>query len=116
VADVLPGGRVRQLTVSRLRSAQDTFEPEPGDWSLAQAQAIARQWLPADAALEGTGTFEFQEREAGVRETFFSRALAGVLTASDYAAARVAGPPGTCIVSYYQTRSGNVAFLLIGIA
>ena len=103
VADVTPDGLVRQLTVSRPRDVADTFEPAPGDWTLAQARAVAQGWLPADSRLTGSAPFTFQEREIGMRETYSSRALA----------ARTSGN-GQCAASYYQTRTGTVAFVLVG--
>ena len=118
IAEVQPDGRVRQITVSRPRTVQDTWEPEPGDWTLSQAQVIAQRWLPADAAHRGTGTFTFQEREAGLRETYSSASLARAFRAAGDSGAAADAPrgfaDGVCFVSYYQTRAGGVAFVLIG--
>src|SRR5581483_6867964 len=54
VAEVLPDGRIRQLTIGRLRHVQQTWEPEAGDWSLQEARQIAVRWLPADAVVIGS--------------------------------------------------------------
>ncbi len=118
IAEVQTDGRVRQLTLSRVRVAQDTWEPEPGDWTVAEAQKIARRWLPGDATLGSSGTFAFQEREAGLRETYASETLAESFRGGSPSGAtgdqQRSFADGTCIVSYYQTRTGDVAFLLIG--
>ena len=115
VAEVLPDGRIRQLTVGRDRNAQDAWQPADSDWSLEQARAIARRWLPADAGTLRSEPFSFQERPAGTRDVYRSAALGGVFGPADYAEMRASGPPGIFAATYYQTTAGGVAFILIGL-
>ena len=100
--DLTADARVRQLTLGRDRSVNDTWEPDPADWTLAAAQSLARPDLPRDARFERSEPFVFRERESGARELYVSPALAPVF------------PPGRPVITYYQTRTGGVAFLLVG--
>ena len=115
VAEVLPDGRVRQLTIGRVRGVEDTWEPEPGDWSLAQARQIAVRWLPADARPVRSEPFSFRDQVGGVRDLYTSAVLAKVFSAADYAAMHTAGLPGSCSAAFYQTSDGGVAFVLVGL-
>lgn len=115
VAEVLPDGRIRQLTIGRIRQVQQTWEPEEGDWSLPEARQVATRWLPADAVAIGSEPFTFQERAGGIRDLYHSNALAKAFDAADYRQAAALGPPGRCAVTYYQTSEGGVAFALVGL-
>ncbi len=115
VAEVLPDGRIRQLTIGRTRQVQQTWEPEEGDWSLPEARQVAARWLPTDAVAIGSEPFIFQERAGGIRDLYHSNALAKVFDAADYRRAAAMGPPGRCAVTYYQTSEGGVAFALVGL-
>jgi hypothetical protein len=115
VAEVLPDGRIRQLTIGRLRHVQQTWEPEAGDWSLQEARQIAVRWLPADAVVIGSEPFPFQGSTGGVRDLYQSNALARMFDEADYRRAAAMGPPGRCTVTYYQTSEGGVAFALVGL-
>lgn len=114
--DLTPDRRVRQLTLGRDRAVNDTWEPDPRDWTLEAAQRLARAYLPRDARFEVSEPFVFRERESGLRERYRSAALASVFSAETYAAFAAPGPPGTCVITYYRTSAGGVAFLLVGLA
>lgn len=116
VADVLPGGRVRQVSVGRERQSSNAVDVEPDDWTIAEAGTVARSWLPTDAVFQGVEAFVVGDREAGPRERFDSVSLARVLSAADYQSSRAEGPPGACLAQYYVTNAGAVAFILIGLA
>lgn len=116
VADVLPSGRVRQASVGRDRHVARSTDPDPGDWTLEEAQELARAWLPHDVEETGVDAFIVGTREAGPREHFASRALARSVTVAEYRGARADGPPGACLAQYYLTDAGKVAFLLVGLA
>ena len=96
--DLTSDGRVRQITLGRDRSVNDTWEPDPNDWSFATAQRLARAYLPRDARFEASEPFVFRERESGTRERYRSPAL------------------GECFITYYRTSAGGVAFLLVGLS
>lgn len=113
--DLTADGRVRQLTVGRDRAVNDTWEPDPDDWTLEAAQRLARPYLPRDARFERAEPFYFRERESGTRDLYASAALAQVISPETYAAFAAAGPPGRCAITYYRTRDGRVAFLLVGL-
>ena len=95
--DLAADGRVRQITLGRDRAVNDTWEPDPNDWSLATAQRLARAYLPRDARFEASEPFVFRDRESGTRERYRSPALGG-----------------ECVITYYRTSAGAVAFLLVG--
>jgi hypothetical protein len=114
--DLTSEERVRQLTLGRDRTANDTWEPDPNDWSLGTAQRLARALLPRDAGFETTEPFVFRDRESGTRERYRSAALAAVFSAQTYAAFSAPGPAGTCVITYYRTSAGGVAFLLVGLS
>ena len=114
--DLTPQGRVRQLTLGRDRAVNDTWEPDTRDWTLDHAQRLARPYLPRDARLERSEPFVFRDRESGTRELYFSAALAGVFPSEVYAAFAAPGPPGACVITYYRTSAGGVAFLLVGLS
>ncbi len=116
VADVLPGGRVRQVSVGRERQTSNAVDVDPDDWTIAEAGEVARAWLPRDAVFQGVEAFVVGDREAGPRERFESRSLARVLTVTDYLSSRAEGPPGACLAQYYVTNAGGVAFILVGLA
>jgi hypothetical protein len=113
--DLTPDGRVRQLTLGRDRAVNDTWEPDPRDWSLEVAQRLARPYLPRDARFQRSEPFLFRERESGTRDLYVSAALAAVFSPETYAAFSAVGPPGRCAITYYRTRDGGVAFLLVGL-
>lgn len=113
--DLTATGRVRQVTLGRERAINDTWEPDPGDWSLAQARALARPWLPRDARPERSETFLFRDRPGGTRDIFRSDALARLIPLEVYAQHGAVGPAGICAVTYYQNTAGGVAFLLVGL-
>jgi hypothetical protein len=113
--EALTDGRVRQITIGRERAVAETWEPDPADWTLAAARALAAEWLPADAVLLRSEPFAFRGTPAGTRDVYRSPSLAGVLASTDYAAASALGPPGMCAATYYQTTSGGVAFILVGL-
>jgi hypothetical protein len=114
--DLTPDARVRQVTLGRDRAVNDTWEPDPRDWSLETAQRLGHAYLPRDARFESSEPFVFRERESGTRERFRSAALAGVFPPETYAAFSAPGPAGACVVTYYRTSAGGVAFLLVGLS
>ncbi len=116
VADVLPGGRVRQVSVGRERQSSNAVDVDPDDWTIAEAGTVARAWLPTDAVFQGVEAFVVGDREAGPRERFESVSLARVLSVADYRSSRAEGPPGACLAQYYVTNAGAVAFILVGLA
>ena len=113
--DLARNQHVRQVTVGRDRSVNDTRQPDPGDWSLDRAKALARAYLPPDATLLHSEPFVFRGENAGLRDVFRSAALASVFPAEIYAEHGATGPPGLCSVTYYQTTAAGVAFLLVGL-
>ena len=115
VVDVLPSGRVRQASLGRERGVPRSTDPAPGDWSVDEAMALAREWLPTDVEDAGTETFTVGDR-TGPRDRFSSRALSRAVTVAEYRGARADGPPGACLAQYYLTDAGGVAFLLVGLA
>lgn len=115
VVDVLPSGRVRQASLGRERFVPRSTDPAPGDWSMDEAMALAREWLPTDVEDAGADTFTVGDR-TGPRDRFSSRALARAVTVAEYRGARADGPPGACLAQYYVTNAGGVAFLLVGLA
>ena len=114
--DLAAGERVRQVTLGRDRAVNDTWEPDPRDWTLETARRLAHAYLPRDARFEVSEPFVFRDRESGTRERFRSAALAAVFSAEVYAAVSAPGPPGTCVTTYYRTSAGGVAFLLVGLS
>ncbi len=114
--DLTADARVRQLTLGRDRAVNDTWEPDPLDWTLDVAQRLARDYLPRDARFETSEPFVFRDRESGTRERYRSVALAGVFSAETYTAFGAPGPPGACVITYYRTSAGGVAFLLVGLS
>lgn len=116
VADVLPGGRVRQVSVGRERQSSNAVDVDPDDWTIAEAGNVARAWLPADAVFQSVEAFVVGDREAGPRERFDSVSLARVLNDADYRSSRAEGPPGACLAQFYVTNAGSVAFILVGLA
>jgi hypothetical protein len=92
-----------------------SIDPAPGDWTMEEAQALAREWLPLDIEDAGAETFTVGDR-TGPRDRYSSRALSRFVTVAEYRAARADGPPGACLAQYYVTDSGGVAFLLVGLA
>ena len=102
--DLTADGIVHQLTLGRDRAVNDTWEPDPNDWSLATARRLARGYLPRDARFEVSEPFVFRERESGTRELYRSAAMARVFSAE------------TCVITYYRTSAGGVAFLLVGLS
>lgn len=116
VADVLPGGRVRQVSVGRERQGSNAVDVDPDDWTIAEAANVARAWLPTDVVFQGVQAFVVGDREAGPRERFHSVSLARVLGAADYRSSRAEGLPGACLAQYYVTNAGAVAFILVGLA
>jgi hypothetical protein len=114
--DLTPDGRVRQLTLGRDRAVNDTWEPDSGDWTFETAQRLARAYLPRDARFERSEPFVFRDRESGTRERFRSAALAAIFPEEVYAAFSALGPPGACVITYYRTSGGGVAFLLVGLS
>ncbi len=115
VVDVLPSGRVRQASFGRERSVARSTDPAPGDWTMEEAQALAREWLPTDVQDAVAETFTVGDR-TGPRDRFASRALSRSVTIAEYRGARADGPPGACLAQYYLTDTGGVAFLLVGLA
>jgi hypothetical protein len=115
VVDVLPSGRVRQASFGRERNVAQSTDALPGDWTLEEAQALAREWLPTDIEEAGAETFTVGDR-TGPRDRFASRALSRSVTVAEYRGARADGPPGSCLAQYYLTDAGGVAFLLVGLA
>ena len=113
--DLTADGRVRQLTLGRDRAVNDTWEPDPGDWTVEHAQRLARPYLPRDARFERAEPFFFRDRESGTRDLYASAALSQVISPETYTAFAAAGPPGRCAITYYRTRDGRVAFLLVGL-
>ena len=115
VVDVLPSGRVRQASLGRERGVSRSIDPAPGDWTMDEAMALARAWLPTDIEDAGAETFTVGDR-TGPRDRFSSRALSRAVTVAEYRGARADGPPGACLAQYYLTDAGGVAFLLVGVA
>jgi len=113
--DLARNQQVRQLTFGRDRAVNDTRQPDPGDWTLERAQALARPFLPADAAFVRTEPFVFRGENAGTRDVYRSAALATVFSPEMYAEHGAAGPPGLLAVTYYQTTDGGVALFLVGL-
>jgi hypothetical protein len=115
VVDVLPSGRVRQASLGRERGVPRATDPAPGDWTMEEALALAREWLPTDIEDAGVEAFTVGDR-TWPRDRFVSRALARSVTVAEYRGARSDGPPGACLAQYYLTDTGRVAFLLVGLA
>jgi hypothetical protein len=107
--------RVRQVTLGRDRAVNDTLQPDPADWSIDRARALARPFLPPDATLVRREPFLFRDAPAGEREVYRSPSLARVFPSEIYAEHNTLGPPGICAVTYYQTTSGRVALVLVGL-
>ncbi|HEU5316084.1 MAG TPA: hypothetical protein VFX49_08250 [Chloroflexota bacterium] len=107
--------RVRQVTLGRDRAVNDTRQPDPADWSLDRARALAHPFLPPDATRVRTEPFLFRDERAGDREIYRSPALARVFPPDVYAEHGALGPPGLCAVTYYQTTAGGVALILVGL-
>jgi len=113
--DLTAGGRVRQITLGRDRSVNETWEPDPRDWTIDVARGLAARYVPRDARLLRSEPFVFLDREAGTRDVYRSQSLSTLFSADDYAAFAAAGPPGTCAATYYRTTTAGVAFLLVGL-
>ena len=83
---------------------------------LTEKHDETRAYLPRDARFEATEPFVFRNRESGTRERHHSAALAAVFSTETYAAVSAPGPAGACVITYYRTSAGGVAFLLVGLA
>lgn len=113
--DLTAAGLVRQVTLGRERSVNDTFTPAADDWTIDQAGERARSWLPRDAAPLRREPFVFRDAPAGSRYVFDSRALAAAIPLATYVEHGALGPSGRCAITYYQTTTGGVALVLIGL-
>ncbi|CAA9214183.1 MAG: hypothetical protein AVDCRST_MAG77-102 [uncultured Chloroflexi bacterium] len=113
--DLTATSRIRQVTLGRERAVNDTFTPDPADWTLDEARERAGAWLPRDAARQRREPFVFRDAPAGVRDLFRSPALATVISATQYVEHGATGPPGLCAITYYQTSAGGVVLVLIGL-
>jgi hypothetical protein len=107
--------RVRQVTLGRDRAVNDTRQPDPTDWSLDRARALAHPFLPPDATLVRREPFLFRDAPAGEREVYRSAALGRIFPPDVYAEHGALGPSGICAVTYYQTTAGGVALILVGL-
>ncbi|HEV2122602.1 MAG TPA: hypothetical protein VGW38_07490 [Chloroflexota bacterium] len=112
--DVTASGRVRQITIGRERNAPETWVPDPGDWTVTQAERLARTWLPPDASFQRSEPFSFRDRIAGRVEIYACPSLRTVFTPDEAASLGARSPGDTCAVTYYQTETGGVASALIG--
>lgn len=113
--DLTASGRVRQITIGRERNAPETWMPDPDDWSIAQAERLARAWLPPDATLKRTEPFSFREKSAGKIEVYACPSLRSVFAPHEAASLGARSPGDMCAVTYYQTENGGIAFVLVGL-
>jgi hypothetical protein len=100
---------VVRLLSKRARGAS-LDDPDPAHWSLDEAEALARRFVPADA-------------ECGARARFAegwftpcrSRALAAAVAAEGYRAHGAEGEPGDCLSTFRVAADGRVSAVVVAI-